>query len=65
MIWEKHRFIAPPIYALIGWFFYVPWPEIESAILANQDSALTNWTTHPGPKTDSKFRILYPNKLST
>ena len=36
-------------YAFTGFFFYEPWPEIESTTLAYQDDALTKWATQPGP----------------
>ena len=35
---EKHRPVVPLIYALIGWFLYVPWLGIKPATLAHQDS---------------------------
>ena len=31
---DRHRFVAPPIYVLIGCFLYVPLPEMELATLA-------------------------------
>ena len=45
---DKHRFVAPPICALIGWFLYVPWLEIEPATVVHEDDALTNEATRPG-----------------
>ena len=41
--------IVPLIHAFIGWFLYVPWPEIEPAAVAYGDDALTSWATQPGP----------------
>ena len=57
MIWERdggkeregeHRCVVLLIYALIGWFLYVPWPGIKPAALVGWDDALTNWATWPG-----------------
>ena len=45
---EKHQFVVSPIYAFIGWFLYVPWPEIKPTTLTYRKDALTNWATHLG-----------------
>ena len=37
----------PTIYALIGWFLYVPWPGIKPTTLAYGDDALTTWAIQP------------------
>ena len=38
---EKHRFVAPPVYAVIGWFLHAPWPGMESATLGYQKDTPT------------------------
>ena len=45
---ERDQFVVPPIHALTGWFFYVPWPGIEPTTLVYRDNGLTNWATWPG-----------------
>lgn len=44
---EKHQFALPHIYVFTSWFLYVPWPGFESATLAYQDDAPTQWATQP------------------
>ena len=41
---ERERFVVPLIYAFIGWYLYVPCPEIKPTTLAD---ALTNRATGP------------------
>ena len=47
----RHQFVVSLIYAFIGWFLYVSWPEIEPETLVYWGDTLTNWVTWPGPKT--------------
>ena len=44
---ETDQFLVPLIYAFIDWFWYVPWPVVEPAILAYGDDTVTKWTTRP------------------
>ena len=52
---ERERFVFPLIYVFIGWFLYVPCPEIEPVTLEYGDDALTNWATQPG------LRVFFSN----
>ena len=45
---EKQWLVFLLIFVFIGWFLYVPWPEIEPSTMAYWDSTLTNWATQPG-----------------
>ena len=54
---ERERLVVLLISAFIGWFLYVPWPEIKLTTLAYCDDALTNWTTQPGQE-DSVWKCL-------
>ena len=42
IIRERQRdwFVVPLIYAFIGWYFYVAWPQIKPTISVDQDDAL-------------------------
>ena len=55
--------VVPLIYAFVGCFLHVPWPEIKPATLAQQVDALTNRVTWPG-LYDSISWCLIANILS-
>ena len=59
---EKHQFVVPFIYALIGWFLNGLWPGIEPSTLAYRDGTLTNWATQAGPGFIFSFSSQFKNK---
>lgn len=54
LIWESvwGRLVVPLTHSYIGWFSYVPWPEIKLTTLTYWDNTLTNRATQPEPEWD-------------
>ena len=50
LTWERdnHQFVVPLTDAFIGWFLYVPWPEMEPITLMYRGDTLTSGAPQPG-----------------